>query len=726
MKPSRYITLLLLVMIEEQNYSAKAQICNSRKYTNTIIDVDFSITEKDGLVGNISSLIELSDNASIKTVHYPVNIFSKADRCNPEFIEGIEKQFSDTPPTMNPMERERCRNEMSHLSNILIESFGHTQIKLIDYCAEHSSTLHSIRRHGKLEYLLPNQAYLFTSGYRCNDMMEFDYKLQFIRCTPPGPPRYQPQTDHSSFRLYSAPPEISSERRVDLYWKPVPHLLRSSDNFKYHVSCCYSFNLNGTQCIEKDVEPDMGLLELDRGLQDVEYRCSIRSTNEFGESDASQIVIPPQKSYLYLPDLLKLYINVSKETFRMNWPRLHQHHNNKIHPGGHYVIYHCTSSSTISSSIDVDKCTSIEILHRSPARSDNEFTINLTRSSTSIKSQSPGSKKFGISFRNETHSTGINWAGPPCNFDKDTLTDLKPVTVSRASYYNSTAVSIKISIEDCDSIIAAITKFELTHCKIGPTKLCADGVLLNETLTHGLVEYDWNNKENCVTTYISNDLFLDLIWNGLILSTRYKFRLRYHIREIQSRWSNPMTVDFADKKSSPWFCQPSINLALVILALFFLSVVLGKFITRKCMNFIHICKEAEANVPQRLKPRNCDNEESWSEIGLKYWLQADPDLSDSQKSCNDCDSSGHGSNLRAKSSGSHSGRDDNPAIDKSTSSLSDDYIQIRAKPDISDYIISDGVISPLDDQHQGLDQRDDRSTSSYSSSFLKHILDPSS
>lgn len=678
-----------------------AQPCShiSREINPT--KIVFTVSNETGLVSNIT-LAKDQGNLSIGIVYYPYKIFTKIDKC----------KFDDEASVLPSLtEEKRCTSDLGDLANFTIKFVTDEQLNLSAHCHSHSISLNESKLEGRIPYILPNQAYLFAFfDRRCPGLMS-NLELPTVYCTPPDRPRFQPRTDPSSFRIYTAPTGISTKRRADLYWNPVPHILRSSDDFHYHIKCCSHPNSDNLPCIEKNVEADIGLAEVDSGLEDDEYSCSIRSENELGHSEGSHIIIPAQKNYLYIPNLLTLYIlawpvgTQLEATYRMRWPRVDQNQNSKS--TGTYTIYRCTSFA----SSDASKCTSIEILHKSPTSSENRFIVNRALDG-----------KFGISFRNETHSTGINWAAPPCIMNQELLSDLKALTILGSSLHNKTAVTLKFALLDCTPIITQIEKFELIYCAAGSAKVCADTVLLNKGLAKTQTEQDWTGNKDCTTTNITNNLSLDIIWNGLKLSNRYEFRLRYQIGSIKSRWSDAMVIDFADHRSTPWFCRNfHIAIPLVIILVLLVTVVVIKTLAQKCATLFLICKEAEANVPERFRSKDQPDEETWSEIGLKYWLQSDPDQSSVRRSSTDIDSSGHGSNIKDDHQDTPSDKT-GKQVARSFSSLSDDYVQLPTHSDTPELEGSDRMVD-LNIGHQEDNHQDDTSVSSYSSSFLNHILD---
>lgn len=561
--------------------------------------------------------------------------------------------------------------------------------------------------------LLPNQLYVFLSAdVECilPGRNRADFIGKTIITTKEMEPMFHPEIDPGSFNIYTRE-GVKSNRRVHLYWRPVPVLLRSSTDFHYRVRCLRS----SPKVIDIDeiVAADKGLIEIDRLIApDISYSCSIRSENRYSKNNTfvieqnSSIIIPEQRNYLQKKDTLKLYIVLCLDgSHLVKWTRLY--------PGGTYTLFRCVTA--------LDKnndtiCASIEILHQHSGTVANSL----------YPSKRPDAGKlYGVSYRNESHYTGIVWNSNSCTITEQLLAELKPLDIKEITLFNSTAITIKFGLQECESMIAIMDGFEVEYCSIGPSDLCADQMTVVDAK---LVRASYPKPtigSVCKTQNITSSLSFDLIVDGFELSTKYEVRIRYFIEKTSGRaeryhlypWTESRIFDFVDESARQWFCLSQKSTYVLTTVIFIVILILtGKGISKYFAGLAFIYLRAGAKLPKRFDIGN-DDEDRLSEIGLKYWLKPEPDQISGRRVSIEFDSHLESSQNRSTEHFPVESNDQENAYHCS-SSVEDDYIQLPVK---LGHAQADSMSDLMLDHEEH--NRDDRSIGSCSSSFLNQIFD---
>lgn len=365
---------------------------------------------------------------------------------------------------------ENCKSYMfafrhQHFSGNILNStlFSHCEPKTI------TKTLKEAIAHKVVvKDLLPHVIYDFSYSVM-SDWFNITTEPEIFSrvCMPDAGPLYPPDTDLGAFTLHE--PTSNGLVGVDLYWRPVPLMLKASASLHYQIECR---NETGHMVVKfRERDHGTGLLRIDKPMNQT-YRCSIYSDNTKNRSAESTIIeIPKIATNVQAPRKFEAYVySPSTFEFVLKWQdvnRLASMESNlnatstAIRLDLVYTVYWCLV-------LPNSGCASLMGM---------ATTTNTTYALDLITGEH-NNLKFGVSYRTRDGliSSGIVWS--QCVYYPETKQTgheiANPYDILATSSHNRGQPTIKVrwKTRGCVSQIAMIDHFEILYCPIGVYDPC--------------------------------------------------------------------------------------------------------------------------------------------------------------------------------------------------------------------------------------------------------------
>lgn len=429
-------------------------------------------------------------------------------------------------------------------------------------------------------------------------------------CTEKSPPIYPPQTDLSSYHLRDhdiSDHDISAQpTMIDLFWRPVPSLLRASRGINYTINC--TAETENKKILSDLVGSETGHKSLSVSMSNNEsYLCEFKSTNNFGLSeDSSLIRIPRADQLLVFGKKFKFFVvSYSEFVYTLTWTNISEIDPRYKVSDTVYTIYWCSK---------VEKAKDCN-------RLDGLFRTNLTKER--LRLFNAGYRYFfGLSIRTNANndSSGIIWSDCIAN-PEDASTPLE-VIKSFGADHNSVHL---VWHPRCASMAALIEDYEIAFCQLENIDPCQSSMPKYE----GKADINtFQNNSICHSKIFKNNFDTQTDIKDLKASTLYAIRLRYSTNSSRSnQWSLWSNIAFAHTPAHPSnteYCASGSlisNFFTVLIAIIILGILYIP--TKKTLSHIFRLffqyKQASVIVPQRIQ-ETLGSKDSQSEIGLKHWV----------------------------------------------------------------------------------------------------------
>jgi len=613
---------------------------------------------------------------------------------------------------------------------------------LFEHCQEHRLSM-NVTGSAKDDFLtitglLPHQRYYFEVSLEYsgedNTIQEIS-KSSLPICMPDSSPLFAPQTDIGSFRIekllgdrLEKDRQLEGVRRVELYWRPVPHLLAGSEYLDSEINCIDEHKVPFYFTIIKDTFSGVKDIETPF-LSNVSYQCTLRSRNNLGYSaDSSAVFIPKQDSILETQGRFNLYVAaVTNLEYILRWTDMDQYISElegrasstldiKNSHTRTYTLYWCILSSQARG------CSSIEGMKRT-----NETQLALYIPGDG----KPQNRIFGISYRTAGNKnfTGIVWSDCVATVRSQAQSAYHAPEVIRAvGMTDHSKISVTWVVKGCKSLIALVDAYEVNYCKAGPIDPCST-IPIAKISADESFDRKFHELDECNTIIVPNKLSSETVLDGLNSSTKYIIRMRIKVVNETSLWSNPVLshtiADLANAKECSRRQHPIFTIILVVITIAAIAII---YIPARRL-FVHYWdilfryRHANIEIPARIEETN-DKKDNLSELGLRYWINRFPTPNNSA-----ANSESSLSNFKLDTKNGKILRtfaEDSPTDDE------DDYVQqpLTMHNYIPSQLLTDQEHSSIpynlnksskEDKRDSLSYTDDISVTSHSS-FLENIL----
>lgn len=565
-------------------------------------NLEMSIPSIDHGLSNHPHLTKIMINITYNLLYTEVFSDIKAAFCS----AGVISSFAN-------LEHEgyyidQCRNSVFNFKEPTDYQYV-VKSKFKRYCQKHTD-IRKLNQYGTYDKiitdLLPGQPYSFRVSLQ-SDLFGNNRTYQesvliesanICTYTLQLKPEYVPQTGEGSFAWLDRKNNTGDVSRIELYWRPVPEVLRSGKILSYHLRCVDNFNQQLLSMIIDD--PLVGQISLHKA-NNISYSCELKSINSLGRSNKSSPIFVPSKSHLIDIEHINFYITeLTSQEYILKWPDPDRSELEKIMssvPDEYsYTVYWCKRSPAR------DDCSNFEGMYSSRTSWKSRIK-NLT-----LPAQKIEDRKFALSFRINNLYSGMIWM--KClsrlgSIDKSFTNQLKLIE-AKGVEGNHTSLKIGWRFISCP-LIPVVKTYEISMCiieQVNPCSAQVDNVIAKEEVQRLIASTD---LMDCSTSQVHDPLKTDALVNNLNSSTKYLVRVRFHLNDGQnlSEWSQGVLAQtYADPVDTRecWRQSLVFNIVAIMGSLLFcglLYLMSHRFIRRRFSVLIGYTR-SHIELPDRL------------------------------------------------------------------------------------------------------------------------------